>query len=78
MIEDYFHRKLYALWILTVYKIKFFLNRNIANQEKVDNYSIKNALFDILSLANRLYKSKSTNLNSFDMGKIYFFEKSDI
>lgn len=35
-------------------------------------YLTRNAFFDIFSLANYLYKSKSINLNSFEIKKYIF------
>lgn len=44
------------------------------HEQRSGRYSIKDALFDILSLASQLYRSKSTNLDGFKYEKIYFSE----
>lgn len=58
--------------------------KQVSSLQKVQNPSLythlighhpsKNAFFDILSLANQLYCSKSTTINGFEPGKIYFLE----
>ena len=50
------------------------MNQIIIGQEKDDYHQQKNSFFDILRLANQLYKSRSTFLESLERGKIYFSE----
>lgn len=46
----------------------------IANLLLLGRHPSKNASFDILSLADQLHQSKSTNPDALDRGKIYFSE----
>lgn len=41
---------------------------------QIAHHLLKDALFNILSLANQLYQSKSVISDSFKSRKIYFFE----
>lgn len=65
---------LYALSVNAFCKIKLSLNKIIIRQQKSGNHPIKNALFDILSLADQLYRSKSTIPDGPGTDKIYFSE----
>lgn len=50
------------------------MNKVIISQNQTKKHPIKDAFFDILSLANQLYKSKSSHLNGLKRGKVYFFK----
>lgn len=50
------------------------MNRIIVGKERNGYHLTKNASFDILSLADQLYRSKSTYLEEPKHGKIYFSE----
>lgn len=51
------------------------MNRIIAGRkQRIERHSIKDASFDILSLADQLYQSKLTNPDGSKRGKIYFSE----
>lgn len=54
--------------------MRFFLNKIVVKWQKSGNYPIKNALFNILSLANQLYRSKSIILDGPGTEKTYFSE----
>lgn len=55
-------------------KFRFLMNYIIIEKKRDRFCFLKNALFDILSLANQLHKLKSTYLESLKRGKIYFSE----
>lgn len=54
--------------------MRLSLNRIVAGRQRSSNHPIKNALFNILSLADQLYRSKSTIPDSPGTSKIYFSE----
>ena len=65
---------LYALSVDVLRKVQYSINWVVVRKQR-NSYSLqKNALFDILSLANQLHRSKSTYLKSPECGKIYFSE----
>lgn len=66
--------KLYALSVNLLTKIKVGMNKVIINREQIGRYPTKDALFDILSLADQLYCSWSTTSNGLEPRKIYFSE----
>ena len=66
--------RLHALLVDTLCKVGLSLNKIVAGQQKGGNHPIKDALFDILSLADQLYRSKSTIPDSPGTGKMYFSE----
>lgn len=66
---------LYTFLVDMFQKIRFSINKIITGlEQRFKRYSIKNALCDILSLADQMHKSKSTNSNSPKCEKIYFWE----
>lgn len=66
--------QLHALLIDTLYKVRLSFNEIVAGRQRGGNYLIKDALFDILSLADQLYRAKSTIPDGSGPGKIYFSE----
>lgn len=64
--------KLHLLLIDAFSKIKKVINQVIVKKNKIKKYPTKSLLFDIFSLANKLYQLKSTILKSFEPNKIYF------
>lgn len=50
------------------------MNKVIAGQDLLLRHLIKDASFNILSLANQLYRSKSTHPDGYKYIKIYFSE----
>ena len=66
--------RLHILLVDALYKVRLFLNKIIAGRQRGGNHPIKDASFDILSLADQLYRSKSTIPDSPGTGKIYFSE----
>lgn len=68
---------MFRLHTLTVYllrKVRYLINRIVIDKEQEEYYLQKNASFDILSLANKLHKSKSTHLQGLKHGQNYFLE----
>lgn len=66
--------RLHALSVEALGKVRLSLNRIVAGQQRGGNHPIKDASFDILSLADQLYRSKSTIPDGPGTGKIYFSE----
>lgn len=67
--------RLHTFLIDTLWKIRFLMNRIIAGRkQRIERHSTKDASFDILSLADQLYRSKLTNPDGSKRGKIYFSE----
>lgn len=64
--------RLHALSVDALCKVRLSLNRIVVKWQKCGNYLIKSALFNILSLADQLYRSKSTIPDGLGIGKIYF------
>lgn len=52
--------QLYALLVDILCKVRFSLNKIVAGRQRSSNHPIKDALFDILSLVDQFYRSKST------------------
>lgn len=50
------------------------MNKVIAGRDRSGRHPTKNASFDILSLADQLYRSKLSYPDNPERGKIYFFE----
>ena len=50
------------------------MNWIIIGREREGYHPVKGALFDILSLADQLYRSKYTHPKGVEHGKIYFSE----
>lgn len=65
---------MYILLVDTLKKMRFLINQIMISREKKGYYFQKNALFNILNLANQLYGSKSTYLKDVKDRKIYFLE----
>lgn len=65
---------LHSLSVDTLRKVRFSMNKVIAGRNQTGRHSTKDASFDILSLADQLYWSKSTNPHGPEHGKIYFSE----
>ena len=66
--------RLHALSVDTLKKVRTSMNRVIIGQERGSRHPQKDSSFDILSLANQLYRSKSTLPEGPEQGKIYFSE----
>lgn len=66
--------RLYALLVYMLRKIRFSINQIIIGWERNDYYPQKNSSFDILSLANQLYKFRSTFFEGPKHSKIYFLK----
>ncbi len=66
--------KLHALSVDALTKIRAGMNKVIIDRERSGRYPTKDALFYILSLADQLYRSRSTTLDGPEPGKIYFSE----
>lgn len=64
--------KLHALSVNALIKIRVEMNKVIIGREHSGRDPTKDALFDILSLADQLYCSLSTTLDRPKPGKIYF------
>ena len=50
------------------------MNKTIIGRQRKSRHPVKDASFDILSLANQLYRSKSTYPRGPDIEKLYFSE----
>lgn len=66
--------RLHALLFNTFQKVRFSINKVIANRDQSVKYLTKDASFNILSLANQLYRLKSSHSDGPKYGKIYFLE----
>lgn len=66
--------RLHTLSINTLKKVRISMNQVIIGQEPRAKHLQKDSSFDILSLANQLYRSKSTLPEGPEQGKIYFLE----
>ncbi len=66
--------KLHALSVDTLTKIRAEMNKVIIGKKRSGRHPTKDALFDILSLADQLYHFRSTTPDGFEPGKIYFSE----
>lgn len=54
--------------------MRFSMNRIVIDRKKEGYHLKKNALFDLLNLANKLYRLKSSYLKSPKHDKIYFLK----
>lgn len=66
--------KLYALLVDTLTKIRAGINKVIIGREQSGRHPTKDLSFNILSLADQLYCSRSTTPDRSEPGKIYFSE----
>lgn len=66
--------KLHALSVDALSKIRGVMNRVIVGRERSGRHPTKDASFDIQSLADQLYRSRSTTLDGPEPGKIFFSE----
>ena len=66
--------RLHALSVDALKKVRSSMNRIVIGREREGYHPQKDALFDILSLANQLHRSKSTYPEGPEYGKIYFSE----
>lgn len=66
--------RLYALSVDALSKIRKVMNRVIIGQEQSGRHPVKDASFDIQSLADQLYRSRSTTQDGPEPGKVYFSE----
>lgn len=54
--------------------VRFLINQIVIGRKRQDYYPQKDILFNIINLANQLYKLKSSPPNSAKYGKIYIPE----
>lgn len=66
--------KLHLLSVDALDKIRKVMNQVVVGRNRTGRHPTKDLSFDILSLADQLYQSKSTILESFEPGKMYFSE----
>lgn len=66
--------RLHALSVNALRKVRTSMNRIVIGRERNGKHPQKDASFDILSLADQLYRSKSTDPKGPEQGKIYFSE----
>lgn len=66
--------KQHALSVDTLDKVRRAMNRVVIGREKSGYHPKKDALFDIISLADQLYQFRSTTPDGSHRGKIYFSE----
>ena len=66
--------RLHALSVDTLSKVRGIMNRVIIGNERSGRHLTKDALFDIQSLADQLYRSRSTTPDGPEPGKVYFSE----
>lgn len=66
--------KLYALSVDALAKIRKVMNQVIIRKEQNGRHLTKDASFDIQSLADQLYRSRSTTPDGPEPGKIFFSE----
>ena len=64
--------KIHLLSVNVISKIKTVINEVIVGRNRMGWYFTKDLLFDIFSLANQLYQSKSIILEGPKPSKIYF------
>ena len=64
--------KLHLLSVDALLKIRQAMNKVIIGRKQLGRHHIKNSSFDILSLADQLYRSKSTVPEGPKPGKVYF------
>lgn len=68
--------KFCTLSVDALIKIRAEMNKVIIDREQTGRHPTKNILFDILSLVDQLYCSRSTTPDGPKSGKIYFLENS--
>lgn len=66
--------RLHALSVNALRKVRTSMNRIVIGRERDGKHPQKDAAFDILSLADQLHRSKSTDPKDPEQGKIYFSE----
>lgn len=66
--------RLHALSVDPLRKVRLMMNEIIVGRERKGRHPEKDSSFDILSLADQLHRSKSTNPDGPQKGKIYFSE----
>lgn len=66
--------QLHALSVDAFAKVRRLMNRIIIGRERSGRHPTKDASFDIQSLADQLYRSRSTTPDRPESGKIYFSE----
>lgn len=66
--------RLHALSVNTLTNVRQAMNRTIIGRDRSGKHPTKSAAFDILSLADQLYRSKSTSSGGPEHGKVYFSE----
>ena len=66
--------QLHALSVDAFAKVRRLMNRTIIGRERSGRHPTKDASFDIQSLADQLYRSRSTTPDRPESGKIYFSE----
>lgn len=66
--------RLHALPVDFLRKVRSSLNKVIVGRERSGYHLTKDPSFDILSLADQLHRSKSTDPSGPEQGKIYFSE----
>ena len=66
--------RLHALSVNALRKVRTSMNRIVIGRERDGKHPQKDASFDILSLADQLHRSKSTDPKGPEQGKIYFSE----
>lgn len=65
---------LYILSVDSLRKVHFSLKKVIIGPKRSDYHLTKELSFDILSLANQFYQSKSSNSSGLEQKKIFFLE----
>lgn len=65
---------LHAFLVNTFQKVKTSINKIIPSRNQTERHLTKDAFFDILSLANQLYRSKPCHPDGLERGKVYFSE----
>ncbi|MCJ1346490.1 hypothetical protein MMC31_004707 [Peltigera leucophlebia] len=66
--------RLHALSVDPLRQIRRIMNKIVIGRERKGNHTEKDSSFDILSLADQLYWSKSTDPDGPQRGKLYFSE----
>lgn len=74
MQENYKMFQFYILLVDVLKKVRSSINWIVISREKEGYHLQKDISFDILSLTNQLYRSKSTYLEGLKRSKIYFSE----
>ena len=66
--------KLHALLVDALAKVRRVMNRVVISRKRKGKHPIKDSLFDILSLSDQLYRSRSIYPEEPHLRKIYFLE----